>query len=92
MDRFYANLKAGKPKATALAEAKNWLKNLTGAEVLRLSATMSDGVVRGKERGKKEKALELAAPVIDPRADPQAVKPFAHPKYWAAFILIGDPN
>lgn len=19
-------------------------------------------------------------------------KPFAHPSYWAAFILIGDPN
>jgi CHAT domain-containing protein len=25
-------------------------------------------------------------------AVPAMVRPYAHPYYWAAFILIGDPN
>jgi CHAT domain-containing protein len=34
----------------------------------------------------------VAPPAADPRADPKEAKPFAHPKYWADFVLIGDPN
>ena len=26
------------------------------------------------------------------RGSGKDVKPYAHPRYWAAFILIGDPN
>ena len=25
-------------------------------------------------------------------ATPMAAKPYAHPHYWAAFVLIGDPQ
>ena len=37
--------------------------------------------------------LLLAALGLDLVAEPaQGNTPFAHPKYWAAFVLIGDPN
>ncbi len=55
-----------------------------------LTAEATEGVVRG-DRGK----VTLESPVI--ARDSQLplskdTKPFAHPRYWAAFILIGDPN
>jgi CHAT domain-containing protein len=62
--------------------------NPSGEEALALTAKISNGVARGV-RGKGD-LLKLAVPAVDPRA--KDAKPFAHPKYWAAFILIGDPN
>lgn len=32
----------------------------------------------------------IAPPATDPKV--KDAKPFAHPKYWAALILIGYPN
>jgi CHAT domain-containing protein len=98
MDRFYANLlgkREGvtKPmgKAAALDEAKRWLRNLSGEEALALTAKLTKGVARG-DRGKDE-ALNLVVPSDGPKSPPaKESKPFAHPKYWAAFVLIGDPN
>ena len=98
MTRFYQNLLGKRPglekpmpKAAALAEAKNWLRELSFEEALKLTAEASGGVVRGT-RGKGE-LLTLVVPLVDPKA-PAAkdAKPFAHPRYWSAFILIGDPN
>jgi CHAT domain-containing protein len=96
MDRFYRNLLGKRkdldkpmPKALALDEAKRWLRNLSTAEASDRLATLSKGV----SRGAGAKAIELTPP--KPAADPKpeaAKKPFDHPKYWAAFILIGDPN
>ncbi len=91
MSRFYENLlgkREGltKPmgKAAALDEAKRWLRGLSQEEALKLSAAISDGVDRGT-RGKGVKVNVL------PKVEKDE-KPFAHPKYWAAFVLIGDPN
>ena len=100
MDRFYQNL-AGerdglkKPmgKAAALAEAKAWLRNLTVAEAAERAASLSKDAVA---RGAGEVALKVVAP--NPMTDDAkpmgdgGPKPFAHPRYWAAFILIGDPD
>jgi tetratricopeptide (TPR) repeat protein len=95
MHRFYANLlgkrealKAPMPKAAALREAKDWLRNLSRAEVLKVAAQVSQGVERGKGRPK----LELLPPVPEPTPAAKGDKPYAHPYYWAAFILIGDPS
>ncbi|MBC7853829.1 MAG: tetratricopeptide repeat protein [Pirellulaceae bacterium] len=96
MDRFYQNLLGKRPglykpmgKAAALAEAKNWLRNLSSDEALKLTADMTKGVVRGK----RQKALPVVAiPKPDDPAAAKDFKPFDHPKYWAAFILIGDPD
>ncbi len=96
MERFYQNLLGKRPglekpmgKAAALAEAKNWLRNLSSDEALNLAAEMTKGVVRGKG----QVALPVVAiPKPDDPATAKTFKPFDHPKYWAAFILIGDPD
>jgi CHAT domain-containing protein len=56
---------------------------------------MRNGVSRG-ERAKGED-LQLKVPSPGPKepgakTDRQSGKPFSHPRYWSAFILIGDPN
>lgn len=90
MDRFYRNLLGkrdglAKPmgKAAALAEAKTWLRELPAEQAAERLAALSKGVSRG--------AGETPPPLAAPKpAD--GGKPFAHPRYWAAFILIGDPD
>src|SRR5262249_31390253 len=54
MERFYANLRGIRPgipgpmpKATALAEAKAWLRGLTRDEVTAVAARLSEGEPRG---------------------------------------------
>jgi CHAT domain-containing protein/Tfp pilus assembly protein PilF len=83
MTRFYQNLLGKRPgldkplpKAEALREAKEWLRGLTAKEVDQALVQLPRGEPREKP----------AAPV------PATVHPYAHPYYWAAFILIGDPN
>ncbi|MBA4068208.1 MAG: hypothetical protein C0501_31805, partial [Isosphaera sp.] len=95
MDRFYSNLLGkrdglAKPlgKAAALAEAKGWLRDLSFDDALRLSAELG----RGVPRAKGEKALELAVPDAAPVKGVNQPRPFAHPRYWAGFVLIGDPD
>jgi tetratricopeptide (TPR) repeat protein len=85
MTRFYQNLlgkrlglKGPLPKAEALREAKLWLRGLTASQVKFLQAELQAG------RLGTEPALKRAA-------DADAEPPYAHPHYWAAFILIGDP-
>jgi len=95
MDRFYRNLLGkrdglDKPmgKADALHEAKLWLRNLSSDDATQRLATISKGV----SRGGGAKAIEIAIPKSADAKPEAAKKPFDHPKYWAAFILIGDPN
>jgi CHAT domain-containing protein len=83
MTRFYQNLlgkRKGleKPlaKGEALQEAKAWLRGLTAREVDQRLAELPRGEPREKP----------AAPV------PAAEHPYGHPYYWAAFLLIGDPQ
>jgi tetratricopeptide (TPR) repeat protein len=96
MARFYQNLlgkrtglSAPMGKAAALAEAKRWLRELSADEAGKLLAAATGGASRG-DRGKDE-LLRLAVPA-DPKQPGASGKPFAHPRYWAAFVLVGDPN
>lgn len=96
MDRFYSNLfgqraglKGPMGKAAALDEAKRWLRGLPADEALTLTAKLTKGVARGT----RDKGVELRlAPAPDPTAPGKGDRPFAHPRYWAGFVLIGDPN
>jgi CHAT domain-containing protein len=94
MTRFYQNLLGKRsglskamPKAEALQEAKQWLRNLTMDQV--------DGELAALERGEvRPLAREKGSPVRKQALDPKAssIKPYEHPHFWAAFVLVGDPD
>jgi CHAT domain-containing protein len=95
MQRFYANLLGRRhgltspmPKAEALREAKVWLRTLRRTEVLDVTAALSGGVERGKG-GKARQPADLAAAVP---AGGDNDRPYASPHFWAAFVLVGDPD
>jgi CHAT domain-containing protein/Flp pilus assembly protein TadD len=95
MERFYQNmlgkragLDAPMGKAAALAEAKAWLRTLPRAEARARAAMVSKGVARGKGRPVSEVLPRLP----EPPAAARDTSPYAHPYYWAAFVLIGDPE
>jgi tetratricopeptide (TPR) repeat protein len=95
MERLYQNLlgqrpglKGPLPKARALAEAQAWLRTLPRAEAVRQAARLTGGVARGKGRP----ARPLLPPVPEPAPGQAEQPPYVHPYYWAAFVLIGDPD
>jgi CHAT domain-containing protein/Tfp pilus assembly protein PilF len=92
MQRFYQNLLGQRPglsqpmrKIDALREAKSWLKNLSTKDALEATATLKDGIDRGT-RG------EITIKERKKADGPAESKPYSHPQYWSAFILIGDPE
>ncbi|MGO9468107.1 MAG: tetratricopeptide repeat protein [Isosphaeraceae bacterium] len=94
MIRFYQNLlgkRAGlskpMPKAEALKEAKQWLRSLTVGQVDGELAALSRGEVR---RLAKESGAASGNASSSPKST--GVRPYDHPYYWAAFVLVGDPN
>ncbi len=95
MTRFYQNLlgkreglKEPLPRAEALREAKEWLRTLRRSEVEALAGKLAEGVVRAKEVPlTQDPPREATRPAL-----PAGERPFAHPRFWAAFILIGDPE
>jgi CHAT domain-containing protein len=95
MQRFYANLlgkrdglKAPLPKAAALAEAKRWLRTLPREQALKQAAALYQGIERSKGREKLPVLPDLPQKVPESKED----CPYAHPYYWAAFVLTGDPS
>jgi CHAT domain-containing protein len=95
MERFYQNLlgkraelKAPMGKAAALAEAKAWLRTLSRAEAEKRLAQLRQGAARAKGRP----ALPPPATPLPSRPEVHDATPYAHAYYWAAFVLIGDPN
>src|SRR5262249_6334535 len=74
-------------KAAALHEAKQWLRNLSASDALERLGTLTKGVVRGERPARQEMHA-----VPQPKDGAKDYKPYVHPRYWAAFILIGDPE
>jgi tetratricopeptide (TPR) repeat protein len=94
MDRFYRNILGKRDdnarpmaKAAALSEAKSWLKDLTMEEAETRLGKVTQGVVRGPKHGR-----EILPEIQVPMGSDKSNRPFAHPRYWAAFVLIGDPD
>jgi CHAT domain-containing protein len=87
MTRFYQNLlgkRAGlagpMPKAEALAEAKAWLRGL--------STDQADRERQDLKRGLEEEDRPEPKAV----APPPGGRPFEHPNFWSAFVLVGSPD
>ena len=87
MIRFYENvlgtregLETPLGKAEALREAQQWLRGL--------SRDQATGAIR--LRGLEE--LSRGLDPIDSEDDLRDGKPFSHPRFWAAFMLVGDGN
>ena len=83
MERFYANLLGRRfgltalmPKAEALAEAKACLRGAGPEEVGVALAALPRGAIV------RRKAV----------APEPAARPYEAPTYWAAFVLVGDPD
>lgn len=74
MRRFYQELMAGAEAAAALQTAQCWLQSVTVAELQTITPMLPGGP--------DEAANWLAGKEA-------AVRPFAHPRYWAAFVLVG---
>ncbi len=94
MTRFYQNLLGKRPalskpmpKAEALQEAKQWLRSLTVDQIDGELAALQRGEVRplAKDSG----ATSGTAP-----SSPKLTgnRPYDHPYFWAAFVLVGDPD
>jgi CHAT domain-containing protein len=90
MRRFYANLLGARPglsqpmpKAEALAEAKTWLRSLDVDE----ASSELDSLERGGRRPARKPAVTAAT-----ASKAATVRPYDHPYYWAAFVLVGDPD
>ncbi len=88
MGRFYQNMLGSRDdlnrpltKVDALQEAKDWLRTLPKREATEMVAKLSGGIARGK--GQPAKALVI------PELQSASGCPFAHPAYWAAFVLVG---
>jgi len=88
MTRFYERLLAGDEPARALQAAQRWLYGLeaeaVGRELTRLQATLA-------EEGAPAEALEMVARArgLQYEAAPQALPAYAHPFYWAPFVVVG---
>jgi CHAT domain-containing protein len=94
MDRFYRNLLGKREggggrmgKAAALREAEQWLRNVPASEALARLGEITNGVVRGERPARQE-----MRGVSKPKDAAGDYKPYAHPRYWSAFILLGDPE
>jgi hypothetical protein len=94
MKRFYENLlgkrgglKGPLGRAAALREAQHWLRDLSRAEAEKQAAALAAGVPRST-------VVSLGGRPVVPAPRPGVAddRPFAHPYYWAAFILLGDPD
>jgi CHAT domain-containing protein len=94
MTRFYqillgkrTGLSKPMPKAEALSEAKKWLRSLTADEIDCELAALERGDGRTLAWGKGVPARKEAAPTKS-----RTLWPYDHPYFWAAFVLVGDPD
>lgn len=87
MHEFYVNrVRRGLPKAEALRAAKRALRDMT-IEVIR--ARLADiGAPKDQTASRGLRRVATTAP----HAGGLATRPYRHPYYWAAFVMVGSPD
>jgi CHAT domain-containing protein/tetratricopeptide (TPR) repeat protein len=93
MLRFYENLlgkglKKPLGRAAALSEAQKWLRELSREKAENFTAALK----LNKLAGTRGKVVPLNLKPGEKIKLPAGDKPYCHPFYWAAFMLIGDPD
>jgi CHAT domain-containing protein len=87
MEEFYRNLLEKKlGKAEALHAAKRTLQDMSLEEVRRHSGMSAEQFTDYAARGLGQGIVKI------PKGRLRSAAPYAHPYYWAAFVLIGDPQ
>jgi tetratricopeptide (TPR) repeat protein len=88
MLRFYENLLGKKPlgRAAALEEARSWLRKRKRKQAEQLAGALA--------LGKLASTRGTVGPLPGGKGGkvPAGDHPYAHPYYWASFVLIGDPD
>ena len=74
------------PKLAALREAQAWLRNLSAEDRERLSGLEAKLIAEESTRSPSVRGIGPEEPAAELH------RPYAHPYYWAAFVLYGDPR
>jgi len=101
MRRFYENLLGKRPglpgplpKAEALAQAKAWLRGLDVAQAVQalddLGPTRSG--MRSVKPAPPANPIRSGVRILKPAPAANPRRPYEQPYYWAAFVLVGDPD
>ena len=86
MERFHQNLKGGMGNAEALQEAQMYLQGLTLRELRRILSSYH--LHAAEIESQVAELLDAMEPTVDAQQIADA-SIFAHPRYWAPFILVG---
>lgn len=90
MERFYQELLAGQPKAAALRTAQQYVRNLTATQVTTLLTSYGEPDPADQVQRLLALTHTPQSPTLASTASSPAARLFAHPYFWAPFVLIGD--
>ena len=82
MTQFYANLIKGQSKYEALREAQRYVRDYETEET----------VIVNEVTPSQKRRMERQGITWEAQKEVRKIHPYAHPKYWAAFILLDAVN
>lgn len=90
--KFYQLLKQRQTPTIALRKAKDWLRQLTYKKLVQWYRDLA--IELNKNEPQSREYLNTEAEIIenDTNKKESTEPPYAHPYYWAGFILTGKPS
>lgn len=90
MERFYQELLAGHTKAAALRAAQHYVRTLTAAQVTAILRDYGEADPAGQVARLLALTHTPTTVATSTAGEPATGRLFAHPYFWAPFVLIGD--